>query len=271
MALPQSDAPSGMTLDEWAEACWPLLAIRPKTLHGYRLAYAKHIQPVFGGMDIDSITKRRVQAWVLGQSPTLGKANLPILKSLYREAVTYEMAASNPTVGVKRRPHISPRRNFVTWDVLQSMEFGRYTSLIYFLAAHGLRWSEARALEPADIHDGYVYVTKSAEGLPTKSGRERRVPYLGFFSADWPRSYKWCRLTLHDRAGVTIHSLRKTYAHSLKTAGVHPQVAQKLLGHASITMTLDLYTDVLPDELNDAGTLLRQQLRITKGSGECAG
>lgn len=262
MTIFKSDAPSGLTLDEWAEACWPLLAVRPKTLHGYRLAYAKHIRPVLGHLDMDRITKRHVQAWVLAQSPPLGKANLPILKTLFREAVAYEMAAGNPTVGVKKRPHISPRRDFITWDVLQTIEFGRYTPLVYFLASHGLRWSEARALQPADIHDGYVYITKSAEGLPTKSGRERRVPYLGFFAPDWPRSYKWCRLTLQDRAGVTIHSLRKTYAHSLKTAGVHPQVAQKLLGHASITMTLDLYTDVLPDELDDAGSLLRRHLHI---------
>jgi integrase len=48
----------------------------------------------------------------------------------------------------------------------------------------------------------------------------------------------------------------------LKSSGVHPQVAQKLLGHSSIQMTMDLYTEVLPSELENAGTVLKAAMKI---------
>lgn len=47
-------------------------------------------------------------------------------------------------------------------------------------------------------------------------------------------------------SGVTIHSLRHTYATLLLEAGEHPKVVQELLGHSSITMTLDTYSKVVP-------------------------
>jgi integrase len=33
----------------------------------------------------------------------------------------------------------------------------------------------------------------------------------------------------------------------LLTKGVHPKIVQEMLGHSSITITLDLYSHVLPD------------------------
>lgn len=244
-----------LTLDEWAEQCWSLLALRPRTLYGYRSAYRLHISPTFGHRHVGSITRREIQRWVLAQSAPQQKANLPILKTLYREAVFHDVVDVNPTAGVRRMKHISPRRDFRVWEEIDAIDFGRYNNLFRFLAMHGLRWSECMALTPDDIHDGYVWVTKSAKGLPTKSGRERRVPYMGYFET-FPRSYKWARERLQKEAGVTIHSLRKTYAYSLKVSGVHPQIAQQLLGHSTIKLTMDLYTDVLPQEIDEVRSLL---------------
>ncbi len=45
---------------------------------------------------------------------------------------------------------------------------------------------------------------------------------------------------------VTIHSLRHTYATMLLSQGEHPKVVQELLGHSSITTTLDVYSKVMP-------------------------
>jgi integrase len=44
----------------------------------------------------------------------------------------------------------------------------------------------------------------------------------------------------------TLYQLRHTAATLLLSGGVHPKVAQERLGHASITMTLDTYSHVLP-------------------------
>jgi integrase len=44
-----------------------------------------------------------------------------------------------------------------------------------------------------------------------------------------------------------FHDLRHTCATLLLTKGVHPKIVQEMLGHSSITITLDLYSHVLPD------------------------
>ncbi|HEX6817068.1 MAG TPA: site-specific integrase [Ktedonobacterales bacterium] len=46
---------------------------------------------------------------------------------------------------------------------------------------------------------------------------------------------------------VRFHDLRHTCATLLLRRGVHPKVVSELLGHATVTMTLDRYSHVLPD------------------------
>jgi integrase len=53
-----------------------------------------------------------------------------------------------------------------------------------------------------------------------------------------------------ERAGlphIRFHDCRHTAATLLLLQGVHPKVVSELLGHASIAITLDLYSHVLPD------------------------
>lgn len=45
---------------------------------------------------------------------------------------------------------------------------------------------------------------------------------------------------------IRLHDLRHTYATLALEAGVHPKVVSERLGHAGITITLDLYAHVLP-------------------------
>jgi integrase len=45
---------------------------------------------------------------------------------------------------------------------------------------------------------------------------------------------------------VRIHDLRHTAATHLLARGVHPKVVQELLGHSTITLTLDTYSHVSP-------------------------
>ena len=44
-----------------------------------------------------------------------------------------------------------------------------------------------------------------------------------------------------------FHDLRHTCATLLLTKGVHPKIVQELLGHSSISITLDTYSHVLPN------------------------
>lgn len=46
---------------------------------------------------------------------------------------------------------------------------------------------------------------------------------------------------------TNFHALRHTFATRLLETNEHPKVVQELLGHASITMTLDTYSHVMPE------------------------
>jgi len=48
--------------------------------------------------------------------------------------------------------------------------------------------------------------------------------------------------------GVTPHGLRKTFCSLLARNKVHPKVAQELLGHSRIQLTMDIYTEVSDDQ-----------------------
>ncbi len=51
----------------------------------------------------------------------------------------------------------------------------------------------------------------------------------------------------YEFTAITPHSLRHTFATRGLENGIPPKVMQDLLGHTSITMTLDIYSHVLPD------------------------
>lgn len=46
---------------------------------------------------------------------------------------------------------------------------------------------------------------------------------------------------------IRFHDLRHTHATILLRRGVHPKIVQERLGHATIAVTLDTYSHVLPD------------------------
>ena len=62
-------------------------------------------------------------------------------------------------------------------------------------------------------------------------------------------------MPLLRRAGlpnIRFHDLRHTCATLLLTKGVHPKIVQSLLGHSSITQTMDRYSHLLEDIGGDA-------------------
>ncbi|WP_266096321.1 tyrosine-type recombinase/integrase [Rubrobacter tropicus] len=65
------------------------------------------------------------------------------------------------------------------------------------------------------------------------------------------RDYK----TLLKRVGLdgyTFHALRHTFATALFNQGKHPKRVQSLLGHSSITQTMDTYSHLIDDIGGDA-------------------
>ncbi len=68
---------------------------------------------------------------------------------------------------------------------------------------------------------------------------------------------------LLERAGlpsVRFHDLRHTCATLMLSEGVNPKVVQEMLGHATISQTMDTYSHVMPDMQDKAAAALERAL-----------
>lgn len=173
-----------------------------------------------------------------------------------------------------------------------------HRTLVLFLAYTGLRWGEATALrvrhvdalrrrvqveENAVLVSGLVHV-----GTP-KTHRSRSVPYPAFLSLPlgalaegkgrddllfgdgrlhvkipatrngwFTRAVSAAQSADKTFPRVTVHDLRHTAASLAVQAGAHVKAVQRMLGHASAAMTLDVYADLFDDDLDAVATALDQ-------------
>lgn len=116
---------------------------------------------------------------------------------------------------------------------------------------------------------------------PTKNGQVRRVPIPPMLEDGLreltagrdggepllvsPRGNMWGESNWRNRVwrpavraagldrveGLTVHSLRHTYASMAIAGGADVKTLQKAMGHSSASITLDVYADLWPDRLDD--------------------
>ncbi|MBS3948514.1 MAG: tyrosine-type recombinase/integrase [Dethiobacter sp.] len=84
---------------------------------------------------------------------------------------------------------------------------------------------------------------------------------------------KWFRTIVREIGldGLRLHSLRHTYATLLLARGIPAKLVQERPGHASITMTLDLYSHVTPEMAKLAADSLNGLLAKRKGPAKAQG
>lgn len=122
-----------------------------------------------------------------------------------------------------------------------------------------LKKQQERLTEVATTTTGNVITIVRPEGGPKKQSGANKAKHEsedGFVFC-WPGGeyirpdYVYHRLKkLLDDCGlpsIRFHDLRHTFATMLLEAGVHPKVVSEMLGHSSITITLDTYSHVLPE------------------------
>ena len=98
----------------------------------------------------------------------------------------------------------------------------------------GLEWSESR------------YVFSQADGSPLYPNLVSRAFSQLMKEAEIPR--------------VRFHDLRHTHATLMVKQGVNPKIVSERLGHASVTITLDTYSHVLPGLQEEAALRFEESL-----------
>jgi integrase len=172
---------------------------------------------------------------------------------------------------------------------LLASQAGGHGTLVRFLAYTGLRWGEATALRVGDldmlrrrltISQNAVRVNgKIIVGTP-KSHHTRSVPFPVFIAAEiaeqcvgktreqlvfgnglthlqqptsatgwYSASIARAQAIDPDIPRLTVHDLRHTAASLAISAGANVKAVQRMLGHASAAMTLDVYSDLFDDDL----------------------
>jgi integrase len=247
-----------MLVETFARQVIGELPIRSKTRSTYLSMLKCHVVPSIGAISIEAITRSDIQGSLRGLPPQTAAMTLAVIKSVYREAQARGIVESSPAHGISGPKIMVAPRKFLTWEEVKIGDFGRYTSCIRFLALHGLRWSEALALTSEDIRGGRIYVSKSLHGQTKSKSGIRTVPLMCELP-EFPSSPKTLRRALAPY-GVTIHSLRHTYAYLLKQQGVHVTTAQRLLGHSDPRITMGIYTQVLDNEIDEAGFILAKAI-----------
>ncbi|MGV8970715.1 MAG: tyrosine-type recombinase/integrase [Rhodoglobus sp.] len=172
----------------------------------------------------------------------------------------------------------------------------KFPTLVYLLAYTGLRWGEATGLQVGSVdterrrllvHENAVKVGQEIFIGEPKSHEKRSVPYPEFLAEPLsaacavkskrmlvfgdgsvhlrtPHSISgWFVLAVRrcqeidpEFLSVTPHDLRHTAASLAISAGANVKAVQRMLGHASAAMTLDVYADLFEDDLDDVSERL---------------
>lgn len=248
-----------MELWEFFNHILPLLSISVKTRKNYESAFNVNIRERIGKLALSEI-KRSDLIDLLSPLPSQTKyQTLMVLRVIFREAEAREYVQRNIAKEIKApRVHVKQRK-FLTWEELREIDFGVQTKRIQFLALHGLRYGEAAVLTKRDIKDGYVHINKSKWGSTKSEAGNRKVPLVSEF-VTFPK-YQTTIARALKPYGVTVHSLRRTYAYTLKSAGIHVTTAAKLMGHSNPMMTLKVYTQVKDDEAGAAGKAIASYIK----------
>ena len=248
-----------MTFDLFANSIWQQLNITAKTRADYLSEYQRNLYPVIGNHSLAMITKKQIIEAISLLPPQTAYKTLMVARTLFREAMKRGLIEVNPTTGIKSPRIIVKPSKFLTCEDLSRIDFGRQTKRIQFLALHGLRFGEAVALTREDIVDGRVYIKRSKWGETKTPSGVRSVPLLSEF-VDFP-FYQGSIAKALKPYGVTVHSLRKTYAYTLKNANIHVTTASKLMGHSNPMVTLKIYTQVLDEEIDKSGLAIAEYLK----------
>jgi integrase len=217
-----------------------------------------------------------------------------VLSGILADAVADRMLASNPAAGIKLPRQRRKRPLYLTHQQVSALAVaaGEYEPLVLLLAYTGLRWGEAVGLRIRDLDMLRRRVTVAENAVQvgseifvgTPKGHKQRtvplpaflLPYLarqcegrdrdallfpgrdGGYMKRSGNQYGWFNKAV-KASGVphtTPHDLRHTAASLAVSAGGNVKAIQKMLGHASAAMTLDIYADLFDDDLEAVATAL---------------
>lgn len=210
---------------------------------------------------------------------------IQFVKAVFRYANTvYNIQNISSVLKSPKKTAQEKMKEMDIWTVEQFEQFIQYVQESYFklfftvLFWTGMRRGECIALQQSDLQGDELSITKSMKHfkngfLPTKTGKSRRVkidsqtlaalqplldqpgPFL--FGGDRSLSISMIQRRFSEAVEasgvkpIRIHDLRHSHASMLINNGVNILAVSKRLGHANVSITLNVYSHLMEQTDND--------------------
>ena len=241
-----------------------------------------------GGLTAADIRTTYAELAADGVNPPTIEAVHRLLNATFNVAVSEDRIQRNPAARItlaKKQPREAFFLTAQQVDALANEAGPRHGTMIRFLSYTGLRAGEVASLKVRnmDLMHKTVRVVEGGTGRGTKSRKARVVPFPAMLADDLaahlamysdpsdPDGYVFPndsggKLNMQnfrnrvlyvaaERAGILrdgepphVHDLRHTSASLMAAAGYSLHEVSRMLGHASVAITGDLYTHVFPAE-----------------------
>ena len=227
-------------------------------------------------------------------SPATINRELACLKTMFNKAVEWGKIEKNLIQAVKKFKENNPRERILTADEARRLIENASESIrpVLIVALNtGMRRNEILGLKwpNVDLVRNYIFIENSKSGLSRKvpmnsavSGAFLGLPHVSdfvFFNPETKAAVKdiktafkaACRRAKKDPndendpgiVGLRLHDLRHTAASKMIEAGVDLATVSKILGHASIQMTMR-YAHPTPENMRRAVDRLGDILDTTR-------
>lgn len=281
----------GEIAEAWQDEYWDGFAYG--TRNCYRSSLIRALER-FGDAAADDIEPMSIQALLeqmkqQNYSLKAVKTQKTVVSTIYKYGMLRGMCRTNPATVTKIPKGLSKELRLPPSDeALEKIKADREWLYPQILIYTGCRRGEALALtyEDFDLDNNTVNINKEivfesnephlVYRTKTSAGK-RKIPLVNALKIQIPkgkegaifdnitlRSFKtlWDKYCKRLEIEVTPHQLRHAYATMLYDAGVDVKIAQKLLGHSSLKMTVDIYTHIRESRLDDVAEQLNSFLNL---------
>lgn len=244
----------------------------------------RHFTDFIKADKLSAVTAARLEAYKAwrreqGAKPSTLNRELNTLKAMFNKAVAWGALAHNPAKSVQKFREPRKQVRYLSKDEVKAVLAAaseRLLPIIETFLHTGLRRDELTHLTWADVDfnresiavqakDGWHPKDYEVRHIPMtdrlaavlKTRTKGESPYVfhtqsggthegNILSRDFRRLVRGCGIK-----GVSIHTLRHTFASHLVMSGADLYTVQKLLGHSSIKTT-EIYAHLAPDYLRAA-------------------
>lgn len=240
---------------------------------------------------IKNITRNEYQKFISNYangrtSETVRKVHLYI-SSCIKDAIYDGYLKKDPTYKVSYKGTKLPKKESVKFlTILEYEQLRKYfkrkddksTLVLYILLITGARFSEVNRMTYKDLYykPGLIhlpgtktenadreieisdtdlnYIKKAISKQPQKINGE----LFGLSQTAISKVFKKAKIEFNIKDEITPYSLRHTHASYLISKGISIEYISKRLGHASIAITLDVYTHLLDEHKKEQGQRVRE-------------